>query len=305
MTVQSIFSNFTLILFILMVMTGTVWFIEVCICSKSRRKKAAIALAEFDARINNKSSDQGTDQIKPSDRVIIENRFSKTPILMEYFGCFFPIIALVFFFRSFLYEPFKIPSSSMAPTLLAGDLILVNKFIYGIRLPMLHTKIINVLNPKRNDVVVFRYPKNVSENYIKRIIGIPGDIIVYKNKHLIINGQVVSYAILPDYFLDENSRYYKQLNEKLNHVSHALLIDEYAPNFVAYPENFLYSEFCVYDVDGFSCKVPRDHYFVMGDNRDNSLDSRYWGFVPNKNIVGKAFFVWMNFNNFKRIGHVY
>jgi len=211
------------------------------------------------------------------------------------------VIALVFFLRSFLYEPFKIPSSSMVPTLMVGDLILVNKFAYGIRLPIIDKKIIEVGQPKRGDVMVFRYPENPSLDYIKRVIGVPGDKITYKNKRLEVNGKEMSYEPLPEY-LDEHLNYWKQLRENLDGVKHNILIDDNHPPYVAYPHDFPGRELCSYDSEGFTCTVPSGKYFMMGDNRDNSEDSRYWGFVPDQNIVGKAFFVWMNFGDLKRIG---
>jgi signal peptidase I len=159
----------------------------------------------------------------------------KQPAWIEYSGSFFPVIALVFCLRSFLYEPFKIPSSSMVPTLLVGDLILVNKFTYGIRLPVINKKIIEVNQPQRGDVMVFKYPKDMSVDYIKRVVGVPGDKIVYKNKRLTVNGEQISYKALPDYLDEENLTYYKQWQENLTGVEHKILTDERAPNFVPNP----------------------------------------------------------------------
>src|SRR5450830_1444359 len=301
MNLQVILGNFALILFVLMVLTGLVWCLDVFYLSKQRRKAADRALAEFDAR-QSKLAAEGIKSDAGGSRATIEAALLRQPTWVEYSGSFFPVIALVFCLRSFLYEPFKIPSSSMVPTLLVGDLILVNKFTYGIRLPILNKKIINVSDPQRGDVMVFKYPKDTSVDYIKRVVGVPGDKIVYKNKHLTINGKEASYQPLPDFLDDENLAYYKQWQENLTGVDHKILTDERAPNFVPNPDAFPQHELCSYNTEGFACTVPPGQYFMMGDNRDNSLDSRYWGFVPDQNIVGKAFFVWMNLGNIKRVG---
>jgi len=204
--------------------------------------------------------------------------------------------------RSFLYEPFKIPSGSMIPTLWVGDLILVNKFHYGVRLPVVNIKITQGTPVARGDVMVFKYPPRPSVDYIKRVVGIPGDEIAYLNKKLTINGQAVPTESVPEFFDESVMRYSKQFQEKLGPKTHNLLVDDDRPAFIPGAEDFPFKEGCNYTVEGVTCKVPEGHYFMMGDNRDNSLDSRYWGFVPDANIVGKAFFVWMNFGNLGRIG---
>jgi signal peptidase I len=300
MSLQAILGNFALILFILTVVTGIIWFLDVFHFAKQRRTRADAALAEFDAR----HAKLRADGIKTDDsgRAALEAEILKQPTWIEYSGSFFPVIALVFFLRSFLYEPFKIPSSSMVPTLVIGDLILVNKFTYGIRLPIINKKVIEIGNPQRGDVMVFKYPKDPSLDYIKRVVGVPGDKIIYKNKRLTINGKELPYQALPDYLDEEHLSYSKQYAEDLNGVSHRILNDERVPAYVQNPDAFPNHELCTYNAEGFACTVPAGHYFMMGDNRDNSLDSRYWGFVPDENIVGKAFFVWMNLGNFKRIG---
>lgn len=300
MSLQAILSNFSLILFVLTVITGVIWFLDIFHFSRKRRARADAALAEFDAR-QARLREEG---IKADDagRAKLEAELLRQPTWIEYSGSFFPVIALVFFLRSFLYEPFKIPSSSMVPTLVVGDLILVNKFAYGIRLPIINKKIIEIDDPERGDVMVFKYPKDMSLDYIKRVIGVPGDKIVYKNKRLTINGKEISYERLPDYLNQENLTYSRQYLEYLDGVPHKILNDERAPSYVQNPDPFLHHELCSYNVEGFACTVPAGHYFMMGDNRDNSLDSRYWGFVPDRNIVGKAFFVWMNFGDLGRIG---
>ena len=229
----------------------------------------------------------------------------RQPTWVEYSGSFFPVIAAVFFLRSFLWEPFKIPSSSMVPTLLVGDLILVNKYTYGIRLPIINKKVIQLNDPQRGDVMVFKYPKDMSQDYIKRVIGVPGDKITYENKRLSVNGVPVQYTALDDYLDDEKPVYHKQLIEKLPGSQHRILNTDMVRSFnLDSVESFPQREACDYSYDKFTCTVPAGNYFMMGDNRDNSLDSRYWGFVPDKNIVGKAFLVWMNFGDPKRIGGI-
>lgn len=220
---------------------------------------------------------------------------AKEPILVEYARSFFPIVLIVLILRSFLVEPFRIPSGSMMPTLLIGDFILVNKFAYGIRLPVLNKKIIDIGEPKRGDIVVFRYPKNPTVDYIKRVIGVPGDRIAYYNKQLYVNGKRVKQVSLGRYQgvgQGESMTGANHLSEDLSGVEHSILTQQGMPT-----------------VEGVYV-VPEGQYFVMGDNRDNSNDSRYWGTVPEQNLVGKAFFIWMNWDwqnhgiGFDRIGTV-
>jgi len=293
-------SNFSLILFILTVVSGIIWISDVFFLARQRRMKADLALANFDAR-NAKLHAEGI-KLETRGRHALEADLLRQPTWIEYSGSFFPVIALVFFLRSFLYEPFKIPSPSMVPTLLVGDLILVNKFTYGIRLPLINKKIIEINNPKRGDVMVFKYPKDMSLDYIKRVVGVPGDKIVYKNKRLQINGEAMSYTQLPDYLDEERLTYSRQYLENLSGVEHKILNRAEAPDELGNIEPYPMRKACSYNSEGFVCTVPSGHYFMMGDNRDNSADSRYWGFVPDQNIVGKAFFVWMNLGNLKRIG---
>jgi signal peptidase I len=305
MNLQVILGNFALILFVLMVITGVIWFLDVFYLAKQRRAAANRALAEYDAR-NAKLTADGIKVDNNGNRAALEAGIMRQPVWIEYSGSFFPVIALVFFLRSFLYEPFKIPSSSMVPTLLVGDLILVNKFTYGIRLPVLNQKIIQINDPQRGDVMVFKYPRDMTQDYIKRVVGVPGDKITYENKRLTVNGVEVKYTALDDYLDDERLVYNKQYQEALTGVTHRILNNERAPTLnPAEVQQFpLKEESCTYTYDGFTCVVPKGNYFMMGDNRDNSLDSRYWGFVPDKNIVGKAFFVWMNLGNLRRIGGI-
>jgi signal peptidase I len=308
MNLQTILGNFALILFILTIVTGVIWFLDVFYLAKQRRAAADAAVAEFDAR-RAKLSEDGL-KLETSSREQLKANLLRQPAWIEYTGSFFPVIALVFCLRSFLYEPFKIPSSSMVPTLLVGDLILVNKFTYGIRLPIINKKIIEVNQPQRGDVMVFKYPRDPSLDYIKRVIGVPGDKITYRNKRLTVNGQAVSYRELPDFLDEDRLTYAKHYEENLTGVHHEILNDERAPADVRDAHDFPQSELCNYDIEGFTCTVPSGNYFMMGDNRDNSADSRYWGFVPDENVVGKAFGIWMNqnvitnfdFSKLKRIG---
>lgn len=300
MTMQSILGNFALILLLLTVGTGLIWSFDRFHYAPKRRRIAESALAEFDAR-QAKLAESGVKP-DPNARVELLASLHRQPTWIAYTGSFFPVIAAVFLFRSFLFEPFKIPSSSMLPTLQIGDLILVNKFTYGIRLPVVNKKVIPINDPERGDVMVFKFPKDPALDYIKRVVGVPGDKVVYRNKRLSINGKEVSYEKLPEYLDEDRLQYYEHYRENLTGIRHEILTDSKLPGYVPSPDNFPQHELCSYNLEGFECTVPAGHYFMMGDNRDNSLDSRYWGFVPDRNIVGKAFFVWMNLGNLKRIG---
>jgi len=218
------------------------------------------------------------------------------PIWIEYARSLFPVFLIVLVVRSFIVEPFRIPSGSMYPTLEIGDFILVSKSSYGVKLPVTGTKIIPTGEPHRGDVVVFKYPKDPEVDYIKRVIGLPGDTVAYKNRVVYINGKPASQKVLGIYIgtgagkmmngatLVEESLPLKRGGVK----KHQILIDQDKSSFDMPP-----------------VKVPQGYYFMMGDNRDHSNDSRFWGFVPEKNLKGRAFMIWMNWDNgvhFGRIG---
>lgn len=292
--------NFALLMFLATVVTGAYWLAERLYFLPRRRRAAQVI---EDAAVQRRAElDRMGIQKVDVDVQEAQGRLLMQPWWLDWTAGLFPVIAAVFLLRSFLFEPFKIPSGSMIPTLLVGDLILVNKFTYGVRLPVINTKIIEGNKPVRGDVMVFRYPPQPNLDYIKRVIGVPGDEVAYLNKRLTINGQAVPTTNAPDFFEEDTMRYFKQLEEQVDGKPHRLLNNPEVPAFIQGASNFAYRENCRYSVEGVVCKVPEGHYFMMGDNRDNSLDSRYWGFVPDANIVGKAFFVWMNFGNLKRIG---
>lgn len=206
----------------------------------------------------------------------------KMPLIIDYARGFFPVLVLVFFIRSFLYEPFRIPSGSLKPTLTVGDFILVNKYHYGIRLPVVHTKLVNLNEPKRGDIIVFRWPPNPSVDFIKRVVGIPGDRISYKDRILYINGEKIPQTFEEQTTDKDESGFIWNVaksSENLLGVQHEIF---QTPAKVSPDLNEIV--------------VPEGMYFAMGDNRDDSADSRYWGFVPEANIVGKASWVWMSWN---------
>ncbi len=254
--------SFPLFMILILLLTGIVWLVDTLFFQKKR----AIGEAE--------------------------------PTAVEYAKSFFPVILLVFLIRSFVAEPFKIPSGSMMPTLLAGDYILVNKYTYGLRVPLVNNVFFEVNQPHRGDVIVFHYPPDPKVDYIKRIVGLPGDKIQYQDKRLTINGKFLDVVAEANYDYEmegANIISAQRLQEQLGEVKHDILIHDF-PNH--YEANSLGDRF----QNDETITVPAGSYYAMGDNRDNSSDSRVWGFVPEKNLVGKAFFIWFNFDKFGRIG---
>jgi signal peptidase I len=272
--------DFALLLVALTAVTGVIWLLDKLLLAGVRERRAetlkamtALSQEERDARARHALQE---------------------PVAVEYARSFFPVLLLILLFRSFIAEPFKIPSGSMMPTLLVGDFILVNKFAYGLRLPVLNKKILAVGDPQRGDVFVFRFPENPKEDYIKRVVGLPGDEITYRNKILYVNGVEVPESELGPYIGPSepgrrmDGAQVKQ--EKLGDVEHRIM--EIPRAYVGHEGSWT---------------VPAGHYFAMGDNRDNSADSRFWGFVPEENLVGRAFVIWMNWNggiDFSRIGTI-
>ncbi|MFN3886386.1 MAG: signal peptidase I [Aquabacterium sp.] len=294
--------NFALLLFVLTVVTLAYWLAERYKFRPAREAAAAQLEQQHQARRAQLAA-QGITQVD-TDVTQARERLLMQPWWLDWTAGLFPVICAVFLMRSFLFEPFKIPSGSMIPTLLVGDLILVNKFHYGIRLPVINKKIISNNEPQRGDVMVFRYPVDPSLDYIKRVVALPGDEVAYINKKLTINGKPVEQTALAQFYDEDSLRYFDQYSEKLGQVEHSILVDKDRPPFVP-PQavfDFPNKELCRYSGEGVVCKVPPGHYFMMGDNRDNSQDSRFWGFVPDEAIVGKAFVIWMNFGDFKRVG---
>ncbi len=216
------------------------------------------------------------------DVLFLRSKPDSQPIIIEYARSFFPVLFIVLVLRSFLFEPFRIPSGSMIPTLLVGDFILVNKFSYGVRLPVIHTKILDTGSPERGDVAVFRFPRNPKLDYIKRVVGMPGDSIEYKQKTLYVNGEQIPISgekphVSPG--TDDIIPGVVRRVERLGDVEHDILVYDNRPS------------------GDRSWTVPDGHYFMVGDNRDNSNDSRSWGFVPEANLVGRANYIWMHWNN--------
>ncbi|MFT2111064.1 signal peptidase I [Marinomonas sp. 2405UD68-3] len=212
----------------------------------------------------------------------VKDGFGDTPKWVVEVKSYFVIIAVIFGFRSFIVEPFQIPSSSMLPTLEVGDFILVNKFDYGVRLPVLNTVLIPTSEPERGDAIVFKYPQQPNLSYIKRLIGLPGDVVSYRNKRLMINGKPVDETLLAE------------LSVSLNPSKEPVSVHEVKMGGASYQ---VYKSYQNNPLEG-DWIVPKGQYFVMGDNRDNSSDSRVWGFVPEENLKGRAFFVWLHWNDF-------
>ena len=241
--------NFPLILVIITAVAGLIWLVDALFFAKRRHDR----------------SDGQADE----------------PLHVEYARSFFPVLFIVLVLRSFLFEPFRIPSGSMIPTLLVGDFILVNKFSYGVRLPVIHTKILDVGSPEVGDVAVFRFPQDPRLDYIKRVVSLPGDEIIYSNKTLFINGEEIKISgqephVVPG--TDDIIPGVVRRKEQLFGVQHEILVKNSK------------------DLSENRWVVPEGMYFMVGDNRDNSNDSRYWGFVPEENLVGKARYIWMHWN---------
>ena len=276
--------DFALLLVILAVMSGLVWAFYTWVIRPPLRRA-----------------------LREAGREVAEIR---EPVLVEYSRTFFPIILIVLVVRSFAYEPFRIPSSSMEPTLLVGDFIFVNKFLYGLRLPVLNTKIMEVGRPERGDVVVFKLPDNPSTNYIKRVVGLPGDRIRYRHKQLYVNDMAMPLGenVTEYVYVDQvgKQEILERRIENLDGVAHDVLHANDSAFFGGRPravcEFLAKREFRPLDLGGGSeeClfEVPERHYFMMGDNRDNSRDSRYIGPVPEDRLVGKAVVIWLSWRDF-------
>jgi signal peptidase I len=260
--------NFPLILVLLVFISGLIWLLDIVVLAPKRRREAGEEGEEGES----------TPEVKE-------------PIYVEYSKSFFPVLFVVFVLRSFIVEPFQIPSPSMVPTLQVGDFILVNKFTYGLRLPVVRTKVIDINQPERGDVMVF-FPPHEKRYFIKRVVGLPGDTVSYRNNELFINGEKVPEKLQAT--LPATRPFYQIYEEDLGGVAHQtrklLNPSRHGPNR--------------------SYTVPEGHYFMMGDNRNNSSDSRVWGTVPEENIVGKAFAIWMHWESllslpsFSRVGSI-
>jgi signal peptidase I len=293
-------TDFALFLFLCTVVSGLYFAADAFVFAPRRRAQSQREAEEFDRR-NAAGDGRALEQIA-RERESMVDRLAARPWWLEYTAGFFPVILLVFLLRSFLFEPFRIPSGSMIPTLEVGDLILVNKYEYGLRLPIINRTVVPIGQPKRGDVIVFRYPHDTTQDYIKRIVGLPGDRVEYRNHSLKINGVAVHLEAMDRFYDATRAQTFQQYRETLGSTEHRIiwLDGDGAQAFAAVPQTNPGA--CVYSDGGVACTVPPGSYFVMGDNRDNSEDSRFWGFVPDRNIVGHAFFIWMNFGNVRRIG---
>jgi signal peptidase I len=258
--------DFAAVLVIAAVVTGAVWLLDALLLAP---KRARVAFSE------------GSGKHSATPGLI--NATAKMPWYIDFSRSFFPVIVAVLILRSFIVEPFRIPSGSMEPTLLPGDFILVNKFSYGLRLPVLNNKIIDLGEPERGDVVVFRYPEDPSIAFIKRIVGLPGDKLEYRDKQLYINDKPITQEVIPRSAGDNMG--ITQFIEYLGENGHQMQIMEGRPD-----REMKY-------------EVPEGQYFAMGDNRDNSRDSRVWGTLPEQNLIGKAFLIWMNWDCITFNGH--
>lgn len=269
--------DFAAVLVVLTLLTGGIWLLDVLVLAPRRVRAVTV---------------NGTETAPPAA--------SRLPWYVDLSKSFFPVILAVLVLRSFLVEPFRIPSESMVPTLLKGDFILVNKFAYGLRLPVLNTKLFGEGKPARGDVAVFRYPPEPSVAYIKRVIGLPGDRLEYRNNRLSIDGQPVTLNPQAE---DPAQAGYRQFTEQLGDVAHRIqMLAQGRWGVPGYWPGLQFRR----ESDGavsWSFQVPAGHYFVMGDNRDNSADSRFWGVLPEENLIGKAFLIWMNLDCITFSGH--
>ena len=296
--------NFAAILFACTAATGLVWLADLAVFRRTRRAGADATLRQFDLQ-------RGHAPGARDDRERLRERLIRRPAWIDLPAGIFPVLLAVFLIRSFVIEPFRIPSGSMIPTLQVGDFIVVSKFAYGLRLPIVDKVVAPLGSPQRGDVIVFRYPVDPSENYVKRVIGLPGDTVDYRDRRLSINGRPVPTADAAPYVDPDGGATVRQFTESLpganGAVAHPILVDERRDPTIAPIVAFPSLDHCAYSASNtvVTCTVPQGHYFVMGDNRDNSADSRYWGFVPDANLVGKAVFVWMNFGDLARIGSLH
>lgn len=257
--------DFSAIMVFLVAISGAIWAFDAVLFAPKRRAQFA-------------GVDNGDDDTEPPP-----------PVVVDYARSFFPIFLIVLILRSFIVEPFRIPSGSMIPTLLVGDFILVNKYNFGIRLPLINKKVIELGTPGRGDVIVFRYPQDPSTPFIKRVVGIPGDKVVYRDRRLFINDEEISQDKIGTYVgLKSAAQHTGAIlaDEDLYGRHHQILLTPRGHN------------------PSFSGVVPPGNYFVLGDNRDNSRDSRYWGYVPDENLVGRAFMIWMNWDRGPELGRI-
>ncbi|ROS04717.1 signal peptidase I [Sinobacterium caligoides] len=287
--------NFPLVMVVLVFVGATIWLLDILLWAGKRKARVAALEKQYPNR-----NDEGSEDAR-NYRAAFEVA-GKEPIAVEYSKSLTPVLALVLILRSFIIEPFQIPSASMVPTLEVGDFILVNKFTYGLRLPVVRNKVWENNEPERGDVMVF-FPPHDPRYFIKRVVGVPGDVIEYRDKTLFINGEEQQQELVAR--MPVTRPEYADLSENLNGVEHIARAHlRRSPDFTRSPD-------CVAaQKPNFTVTVKPGHYFMMGDNRDNSSDSRCWGQVPEENIVGRAFAIWMHKDpgftlpTFSRVGSI-